>query len=949
MTENMRISVMQDDERPQDPGNPSTSSNMSPSEAFSMMEEISRRRVTRREARKFVKELWLVQYDDEGDDDASDLRKDLEQCPDILQQTYDPETEEASSPTQRRHEQTAAAVRELLGDRYRSVPDPEIEIGRTRACKHCQYIPKFPPGAHKFKIVRSPCEHFLAISYPCPPADMKNPPAATYDYRRQFGDGNSTVWDSSKPPDETMDRAIEFARAADIRQIWVDKACIAQFGAEEAEGALPKEHQLTVQAMDLVYQRAIGCIGLLEGMVTESGWLDALDRFYVSCQRGSPARDDDLSRIVVDLLHFLQHIANDRFNERAWIFQEGISAGEAMTLSMRIEPGVVFPSRLRQTLCVSQVAEGSVLFKFGELQMIARNFESFVDFFHTRGANISTEGLQEVFDKFDMIHPRPLNRNSQILNFHVAGGYNYSSVSKSTAATALTYLRPRNNLYLEDRLAILANMCDYEVRVDIEQVQGYPSLAVAHMAQAIMNGDLSLLIPELTKIDQPDPLWNCVWCPKPSEAVSRVVSRQARAAPTTLDRFGWNHKILKEGLSCPATIWKLQQKVDLTVIRSVWGRQWASWIEEPSHDLRSKTSEICSILFHILSEVQAKGLSSLADSIWISTRRERLVRGESESEWIDAPDTVSEILANTALISSVDELFDLSWVDSKTFREIWIIERVMSQGHLWYGQAQKSQFGKSESEGEDKDRDEDSNDNDKDDHNKNDKNDKNDNEHDVGKSKGKGKGKDKDQDQDEDENNPNDDYDPDETAGDAKAALQKERPGWRSLSMRLLSQKMMTLMFRQTMGDEDEPDSKAQFLSVAAYVWFAIYTSYGLHTPAMQDLRGELGAFDVDGPTMVAIPYDLALETLPRALERSMSVCWMINHDPSSEASMADEDKTDTIKDTTTAGSRVVAHDGNALEPVEEVSRMIRWRVVGKVRGCWPVMEMMPVYPQMFV
>ncbi|KAG9570912.1 hypothetical protein KCU71_g970, partial [Aureobasidium melanogenum] len=937
MAEHMRNSVMQDDERPQDPGNPSTSRNMSPSEAFSMMEEISRMRVTRRAARKFVKELWLVQYDDEGDDDASELRRDLEQCPDILQQACPPEAQDTSNSTDSRPEEevAAAAVRELLGDRYRSVPDPEIDLVWGRACEHCQFVPKFPPRAKKFKIVRSPCEHFLAISYPCPPANMKSPPAATYDYRRQFGNGNSTVWDASKPPDETMDRAIEYARAADIRQIWVDKACIAQFGAEEAEGALPKEHQLTVQAMDLVYQRATGCIGLLEGRISENGWLDALDRFYVMCQNKSPADDDNLPRIVENLLRLLQHMANDRFNERAWILQEGISAGTAMTLSMRIDPGVVFPSRLRHNLRFSQVAEQSVLFQFKELQWIARSFEGFVEYFHTRGANFSTEGLQEVLEKFDMMHPRPLKRNSQIINFHMGGGYNYSSVSKSTAATALTYLRPRNNLYLEDRLAILANMCDYEVRVDIEQVQGYPSLAVAHMAQAIMNGDLSLLIPELIRIDQPDPLWNCVWCPRPSEAISRVVSRQARAAPTILDRFGWNHRIVKEGLVCPATIWKVQQNVDLTDIRSVWGRQWASWIKEPSHDLRSKSSEICSILFQILEKIQAKGLSSLADSIWMSTRRERLVRGKSRSEWIDTPDTVCEILANTALIPSVDELFELSWVDSKTFREMWIIQRVMCQGHLWYGQAQKGRLvedeGEGEGKGEDKDKDNDDN--------NDDNNDNNDDDNDKDLDQRQNQDQDQDQDEDEDEEDddndydPDDDYDPKESAGDAKAALQK-RPGLRSLSRRLQAQRMMILMVRTTMSGGDEPDSQGRFLSGAAHVAFATYASYDLHTPAMQDLRGELGAFDVDGPTMIAVPYDLALETLPRALERSMSVCWIIRREPSSEALES------TFKEP--APNENDAHNGSGQELWGEVSQADHYRVVAKIRGCWPVMELMP-------
>ncbi|KAH0041005.1 hypothetical protein KCU78_g1027, partial [Aureobasidium melanogenum] len=786
MTEHKRISVMQDDERPEDPGASSTSKNMSSSEAFSMMEEISRRRVPRHTAHKFVRELWLVQYDDEGDDDVSELRKKL----------------------------------------------------------------------------------------------------------------SSAVWDSSKPPDETMDRAMEFARAADIRQIWVDKACIAQLGAEEAEGALPREHQLSIQAMDLVYQRAIGCIGLMDGKVTQSGWLEALERFYRLGKRGIFADDDDFDKIMDGVLSLLEHIADDRFNERAWILQEGISAGNTMALSMRIGPDVEFSSQLRQDLGIPQVVERSVLFTFGELQRIAIGLENVCTNAQAHGEDVSTEGLREVLKKFDMMHPRPLIRNSQVPYFHMLGGYNYSSVSRCTAATALNFLRPRDNLHLEDRLAILANMCDYEVRVDIEQAQECPSLAVAHMAQAIMNGDLSLLIPELNKIDQPDPLWNCVWCPRPSEAVSRVVSRQARANSTVLERFGWNNKITKEGLSCHATIWEVQDKVDLRDVRAVWGQQWAQWLKESSGDLRSKSSEICRILFDILKKIQDSGLSSLADSIWISTRRELLKPRSRGCLWIDTPDTVSDILASPALMSRVDELFELSWDNSKTFQEIWIIRRAMCQGHLWYGQAQQGCFPKRM--------------------------------------------------QLRQEIEP--DYnDQGVTATDAKVAMRKKH-GIRTIAELMIMQRKLTSMWRVQSGFGDDPDSQARVNSGAALTAFTINAFYDEHLDAIQDLRGELGAFDVDGPMMIAIPYDSALETLPRALERSMSVCWMIKHEPSPEALGIPEDKTETVEDTITdgGGGGVVTHDGFLQELVDELSQG-RWRVVGKVRGCWPVMELIPMGSHMFV
>lgn len=101
---------------------------------------------------------------------------------------------------------------------------------------------------------------------------------------------------------------------------------------------------------------------------------------------------------------------------------------------------------------------------------------------------------------------------------------------------------------------------------------------------------------------------------------------------------------------------------------------------------------------------------------------------------------------------------------------------------------------------------------------------------------------------------------------------------------------------------------------------------------------------------MIAIPYDLALENLPRALERSMSACWTIKHEPSPEALGMPEDKTETVEDTITdgGGGGVVTHDGFLQELVDELSQG-RWRVVGKVRGCWPVMELIPMGSHMFV
>ncbi len=66
------------------------------------------------------------------------------------------------------------------------------------------------------------------------------------------------------------------------------------------------------------------------------------------------------------------------------------------------------------------------------------------------------------------------------------------------AAGALTYLRYRDNSVISDRLSIFANLCDYDYRLETAEVikKDYP-LSSAIMALSLLNGDYSLLIPEV--------------------------------------------------------------------------------------------------------------------------------------------------------------------------------------------------------------------------------------------------------------------------------------------------------------------------------------------------------------------------------------------------------------------------------------------------------------------
>lgn len=71
---------------------------------------------------------------------------------------------------------------------------------------------------------------------------------------------------------------------------------------------------------------------------------------------------------------------------------------------------------------------------------------------------------------------------------------NSSHRQQCTAAEALTFLSDSANSVFSDWLAIMANICNYEVRIDskvLEQID--TSFSACALTLAVLNGDMSLL------------------------------------------------------------------------------------------------------------------------------------------------------------------------------------------------------------------------------------------------------------------------------------------------------------------------------------------------------------------------------------------------------------------------------------------------------------------------
>lgn len=85
----------------------------------------------------------------------------------------------------------------------------------------------------------------------------------------------------------------------------------------------------------------------------------------------------------------------------------------------------------------------------------------------------------------------------------IPGGINYQRPRLTVDAVgALTLLGTRGCRDVQDRVAIVANMCGFDNRLDTSVLARHcKSLRLALLALTLMNGDNSLLVPEAYNLD----------------------------------------------------------------------------------------------------------------------------------------------------------------------------------------------------------------------------------------------------------------------------------------------------------------------------------------------------------------------------------------------------------------------------------------------------------------
>ncbi|KAI1206855.1 heterokaryon incompatibility protein-domain-containing protein [Annulohypoxylon truncatum] len=565
--------------------------------------------------------------------------------------------------------------------------DPCVHV-RENSCNDCQNIPLFPNEGKvtKFRIRRvyQPgntqkyrCHHFVAVSY-C----WSNEPTAEGEEKYRVVDEDKKER-YMRASNATIDRCVAFARENGFRMIWIDQECINQDDTEEK--------QLAIQSMDYVYMAARTCIGLFRAELPQKH-LDCLREIHKTCNyfRGSrgPSTDNQMSpflpkaltgtiqelstgrkfftnreifasrQIIADTV---STIVNDRWNSRAWILQEAFISTFNMILLFPRVSGVNVRGSL---LICHELAQSDIAITLEAMRQC-----------------LCSLPVRLVLEK--MIEDERRGESS----------YDSADVLPITMRRLQFFYPPaelRELQNVEDKIAIVANICGYYFRLNTTEVaMTHNSLATCILALSLANNDFSLLIPQLYHF----PGSNFLKFPQDenspfSWAHSFVRNFQylhsADGNPfgaTAVQDTPLLVSVSSRGLWLEGFLWRVDKFISLTPLQTKYAEAWRKLANDKtssSNIVKENTVKLATthLLFEIIMYLVAIKEKDVANSILHSTLSLEWSRRNIES--VDQ-------LPSGLKIENRKEMFSLDRSPDGKYYQCWIIDRVMEKGGFWVG------------------------------------------------------------------------------------------------------------------------------------------------------------------------------------------------------------------------------------------------------------------------
>ncbi|KAI0516708.1 hypothetical protein F5B22DRAFT_636278 [Xylaria bambusicola] len=467
-------------------------------------------------------------------------------------------------------------------------------------CQACSTCPEFSSNhkTRKFRLFRPTdalpelykdpdhiasvdiCAHYVAVSYCWPTLqqadDTPRISGSTYQIRELDGPVRK-----ARALDDVLDRAVDVANSCGLRMIWIYQECLPQPGCGSPDSE--KHEQLGIQAMDIVYYRAIVTAGLHDIAITNPLQISAISA--IAGMYEARLQNAVTAETINYTLDFLKLLLRDRWYTRAWVAQEALSTGPGLMIVLRRDRKRCLTPRYTLDNSSRKMASEVICLPVNQVRDIIGSLKAMLQqnfFFNGQTLRRDEWRPQEllrgagwVLEAAEQLHPRLARQNSPHGIIQTIGSYNYGTRWTVDAAGALAMLKTRDCRDQEDLIAIVANIYCIDMRLDTRAIRDHGSHREAILALALKNGDLSLLVPDAygnSSSDFIDPSRNGCW-PSPFDRVAMEIDHLT-VRNFNLPKLLVPVNFTEAGVSLTSYVWEVDDQLDLYPIKYQYEHIW---------------------------------------------------------------------------------------------------------------------------------------------------------------------------------------------------------------------------------------------------------------------------------------------------------------------------------------------------------------------------------------
>ncbi|KAK4108119.1 hypothetical protein N656DRAFT_718884 [Canariomyces notabilis] len=320
---------------------------------------------------------------------------------------------------------------------------------------------------------------YLALSYTWEPSEFEDCTKGAYSVQTR----NGQDFYPALVRNCVLDRAIAYMQHFGLGLLWIDRHCVKQRECKDraCDHEECEEKRDAVQAMDFVYRLSRQPVALLGRPISSEDELDLLAKILKgelvdeNHETGEPQLSTGTGRSEANrALMLLNSMTSDRWWTRAWTFQESHCGGHQMTLLIRHFVGLERKKRSYDVFGQDPV--------FGDLR--GELCVKYVAF------SVQATRLCQAFSRIRFRTPKESLAIDHVLG--AAGRYTLLlKRSEAMFPMIIDNVGRRNLSKSWDRLPIVANCCQYPIRLNEKELQENAySVDLSIFALCLLNGEI---------------------------------------------------------------------------------------------------------------------------------------------------------------------------------------------------------------------------------------------------------------------------------------------------------------------------------------------------------------------------------------------------------------------------------------------------------------------------